>query len=105
MGGRRRLKAPARPSRSCYHGRVSELDDILRREAREALRRELPGLEEAVPLAPLCAYGVGGPAEFLYRAETTGTPALAHAVLTACARAGVPVTVLGRATNVLAGAE
>src|SRR5665647_400854 len=100
MGGRRRLKAPARPSRSCYHGRVSELDDIPRREARDALRRELPGLEEAVPLAPLCAYGVGGPAEFLYRAETTG--ALAHAVKTA-RRAGVPVTVLGRATNVLVG--
>jgi len=79
---------------------VSELDDILRREARDALRRELPGLEEAVPLAPLCAYGVGGPAEFLYRAETTG--ALAHAVKTA-RRAGVPVTVLGRATNVLVG--
>jgi UDP-N-acetylmuramate dehydrogenase len=79
---------------------VSELGDILRREAREALRRELPGLEEAVPLAPLCAYGVGGPAELLYRAETTG--ALAHAVKTA-RRAAVPVTVLGRATNVLVG--
>jgi UDP-N-acetylenolpyruvoylglucosamine reductase len=79
---------------------VSELDDILRREACEALRRELPGLEEAAPLAPLCAYGVGGPAEFLYRAETTG--ALAHAVRTA--RDGdLPVTVLGRATNVLVG--
>ncbi len=79
---------------------MSELDDILRREARDALRRELPGLEEAVPLAPLCAYGVGGPAEFLYRAKTTG--ALAHAVKTA-RRAGVPATVLGRATNVLVG--
>jgi len=79
---------------------VSELDDILRREARDTLRRELPGLAEAVPLAPLCAYGVGGPAEFLYRAATTG--ALAHAVK-AARRAGVPVTVLGRATNVLVG--
>jgi UDP-N-acetylmuramate dehydrogenase len=79
---------------------MSELDDILRREARDALRRELPGLAEAVPLAPLCAYGVGGPAELLYRAETTG--ALAHAVKTA-RRAGVPVTVLGRTTNVLVG--
>jgi UDP-N-acetylmuramate dehydrogenase len=79
---------------------VSELDDILRHEAHEALRRELPGLEEAVPLAPLCAYGVGGPAEFLYRAETTG--ALAYAVKTA-RQVGVPVTVLGRATNVLVG--
>ena len=79
---------------------MSELDDILRREARDTLRRELPGLAEAVPLAPLCAYGVGGPAEFLYRAATTG--ALAHAVK-AARRAGVPVTVLGRATNVLVG--
>jgi UDP-N-acetylenolpyruvoylglucosamine reductase len=79
---------------------MSELDDILLREARSALRRELPGLEEAVPLAPLCAYGVGGPAEFLYRAETTG--ALAHAVRMA-RQVGVPVTVLGRATNVLVG--
>ena len=69
-------------------------------EARDLLRRELPGLEEAVPLAPLCAYGVGGPAELLYRAVTTG--ALAHAVKTA-RRAGVPVTVLGRAPNVLVG--
>jgi UDP-N-acetylmuramate dehydrogenase len=77
---------------------VSERDRILRGEAHDVLRRELPGLKEAVPLAPLCAYGVGGPAEFLYYAETTG--ALAHAVKTA-RLAGVPVTVLGRATNVL----
>jgi UDP-N-acetylmuramate dehydrogenase len=79
---------------------VSEFDDILRHEARDTLRRELPGLEEAVPLAPLCAYAVGGPAELLYRAATTG--ALAHAVRTA-RQVGVPVTVLGRATNVLVG--
>jgi UDP-N-acetylmuramate dehydrogenase len=62
------------------------------------LRRELDGLEAAVPLAPLCAYGVGGPAEYLYRATSTG--ALVHAVKVARA-AGVPLTVLGRATNVL----
>jgi len=79
---------------------VTELVDSLRREALDLLRRELPGLEEAVPLAPLCAYGVGGPAELLYRAATTG--ALANAVKTARG-AGVPVTVLGRATNVLVG--
>ena len=66
--------------------------------AADILRRELPGLEEAVPLAPLCAYGVGGPAEFLYRAA--GTNALAHAVKTGRSL-GLPVTVLGRATNVL----
>ena len=97
------MAAPDAPSRapwSCYHGRVSELDDILLHEAHGVLRRELPGLEEAVPLAPLCAYAVGGPAEFLYRAETTG--ALAHAVRTARG-VGLPVTVLGRATNVLIG--
>jgi UDP-N-acetylmuramate dehydrogenase len=64
----------------------------------DILRRELPGLEEAVPLAPLCAYGVGGPAEFLFRAART--TALAHAVKTGRSL-GVPVTVLGRATNVL----
>jgi UDP-N-acetylenolpyruvoylglucosamine reductase len=69
-------------------------------DPRDILRRELPGLEEAVPLAPLCAYGVGGPAEFLYRAGTTS--ALVHAVKTARA-AGVPLNVLGRATNVLIG--
>ncbi len=53
-----------------------------------------------MPLAPLCAYGVGGPAEYLYRATSTG--ALVHAVKTARG-AGVPLTVLGRATNVLVG--
>lgn len=64
----------------------------------EVLRRELPGLAEAVPLAPFCAYGVGGPAEYLFLAGTTGT--LVHAVLTAH-ELGLPVTVLGRCTNVL----
>lgn len=80
------------PPRTCYDGRVSEPGDIL--------RRELPGLDEAVPLAPFTAYAVGGPAEHLYRATTTG--ALVHAVLTA-RELGVPVTVLGRCTNVLIG--
>lgn len=71
-----------------------------RQEVREVLRRELPGLEEAVPLAPLTAYGVGGPAELLVRAVTTGV--LVHAVLTA-RELGLAVTVLGRCTNVLVG--
>jgi UDP-N-acetylmuramate dehydrogenase len=66
----------------------------------DILRRELPGLEEAVPLAPLCAYRVGGPAEFLYRATTTN--ALVRAVRTAREN-GIPLTVLGQATNVLVG--
>ncbi len=77
---------------SCYDDGVHDVADTL--------RRELPGLEEAVPLAPLCAYGVGGPAEYLFRAATTS--ALAHAVK-AARGLGVPVTVLGRATNVLVG--
>ena len=67
-------------------------------EKREMLRRELPGLEEAVPLAPLCAYRVGGPAEFLFTARETN--ALSYAVLVA-RELELPVTVLGRATNVL----
>jgi UDP-N-acetylmuramate dehydrogenase len=67
---------------------------------RLALRRELPGLEATVPLASFTAYGVGGPAEFLLRAGTTGV--LIHAVLTA-RELGLPVTVLGRCTNVLVG--
>ena len=91
---------PSRAQRSCYHGRMTELDDILRREARDTLRRELPGLEEAVPLAPLCAYGVGGPAEYLYRA---GRPAPWRTPSGRRATSAVPLTVLGRATNVLVG--
>ena len=69
-------------------------------QMRDVLRRELPGLEEAVPLAPLTAYGVGGPAQYLVRAGTTGV--LVHAVLTG-RELGLPVTVLGRCTNVLVG--
>ncbi len=65
---------------------------------RDVLQRELPGLEEAVPLAPLCAYHVGGPAEFLLRATTTNQ--LVHGVR-AAREHGIPLTVLGQATNVL----
>ncbi len=91
-----------------YHGRVTtttgEIPALNGQPAdphvREVLRRELPGLEEAVPLASLTAYGVGGPAQFLVRAGTTGV--LVHAVLTA-RELGLPVTVLGRCTNVLVG--
>ena len=84
-------RAPAHAAR-CYDAPV---DDV-----REILRRELPGLEEAVPLAPLCAYRVGGPAEFLYAARDTN--ALAYAVRLA-RELELPLTVLGRATNVLVG--
>lgn len=69
--------------------------DTLRR-----LRRELPGVEEAVPLAPLCAYGVGGPAEFLVEARTD--EALVRA-LSVGSGMGLPICVLGQATNVLIG--
>ncbi|HMK92634.1 MAG TPA: UDP-N-acetylmuramate dehydrogenase [Thermoleophilia bacterium] len=64
----------------------------------EILERELPGLQHDVPVAPHCAYRVGGPAEHLYAA--TRTEDLRHAVVVARAL-GVPVTVLGQATNVL----
>jgi UDP-N-acetylmuramate dehydrogenase len=66
-------------------------------EGRE-LRRELKGLRQAVELAPYCAYAVGGAAEFLFEAATTAD--LQRAVV-AGHQAGMPVTVLGQATNVL----
>ncbi len=71
-------------------------------ESLRMLRGELPGLQEAVPLASLCTYGVGGPAEYLFRATTTS--ALVHAITTARAL-GLPLTVLGRGTNILVSDE
>jgi UDP-N-acetylmuramate dehydrogenase len=62
------------------------------------LRRELSGVREAVPLAPYCAYGVGGPAELLFEAPTT---AELRSAVVAGRQSGLPVTVLGQATNVL----
>jgi UDP-N-acetylmuramate dehydrogenase len=62
------------------------------------LAQELPGLEREIPLAPLCAYRVGGPAEYLFAARETEL--LRHAVIVG-RELGLPVTVLGRATNVL----
>jgi len=62
------------------------------------LAGEVAGLGRDVPLAPFTAYKVGGPAEFL--AEAPSSAALVHAVAAGRA-AGVPVTVLGQATNVL----
>jgi UDP-N-acetylmuramate dehydrogenase len=64
----------------------------------EILERELPGLQRAVPIAPHCAYRVGGPAEYLIVA--TRTEDLRHAVVVG-RELGLPVTVLGQATNVL----
>jgi UDP-N-acetylmuramate dehydrogenase len=63
-----------------------------------ALTAELPALQREAPLAPLCAYGVGGPAEYLYTARSQGE--LERAV-SAAHELGVPLTVLGQATNVL----
>jgi len=64
----------------------------------EILDRELPGLQRAVPIAPHCAYRVGGPAEYLVTA--TRTEDLRHAVVVGL-ELGLSVTVLGQATNVL----
>lgn len=64
------------------------------------LRSELPRLREAVPLAPYCAYRVGGPAQLLVEADSD--EALVRSV-TAGREAGLAVTVLGQATNVLVG--
>ena len=71
-------------------------------DLRDILRRELPGLDEAVPLAPFCAYGVGGPAQYLFTARSTGE--LVHAVRVARGL-DLPLTVLGSATNVLISDE
>ncbi len=68
------------------------------RDVAAALRRELPGLREAVPLAPYCAYRVGGPAQYLV--EACSDEELLHA-LRVGTELGEPVTVLGQATNVL----
>ena len=51
-----------------------------------------------MPLAPYCAYGVGGPAELLFQATTT---AELRSAVVAGRQSGLPVTVLGQATNVL----
>ena len=67
-------------------------------DALTTLQRELPGLRQTVPLAPYCAYAVGGPAEWLFVA--TSTTELEHAAIVAH-ELGVPLTVLGQATNVL----
>ena len=63
-----------------------------------ALAAALPSLERDVPLAPLCAYGVGGPAEYLFAARSQAQ--LERAVALA-RELRLPLTVLGQATNVL----
>ena len=64
----------------------------------EIIERELPGVQRAVPVGPHCAYRVGGPADYLYTARRTED--LRHAVVVG-RELGLPVTVLGQATNVL----
>jgi UDP-N-acetylmuramate dehydrogenase len=74
------------------------MNDSVKPDAGEILERELPGLQRAVPLGPHCAYRVGGPAEYLFAALRTED--LRHAVVVG-RELGLPVTVLGQATNVL----
>jgi UDP-N-acetylmuramate dehydrogenase len=62
------------------------------------LATELGALRREAPLAPYCAYGVGGPAELLVEARSTAE--LERAVV-AARELSVPLTVLGQATNVL----
>jgi len=64
----------------------------------DVLTTELPGLGTQVPLAPHCAYGVGGPAEYLFAARSSDE--LVRAA-TLGRELELPVTVLGQATNVL----
>lgn len=66
----------------------------------DQLRHELPGIRRDALLAPYCAYRVGGPAQLLVETDSRGELVRA---LSAGARLGLPVTVLGQATNVLVG--
>jgi UDP-N-acetylmuramate dehydrogenase len=66
----------------------------------DTLEKGLPGVTRDVPLAPRCAYRVGGPADYLYLARTTAD--LLRAV-TLANELELPLTVLGQATNVLVG--
>ena len=64
----------------------------------DTLTTELPGLRTEAPLAPQCAYGVGGPAEYLFAARSSDE--LVRAA-TLGRELDLRVTVLGQATNVL----
>ena len=82
-------------------GRTAARDDRVAAGADRvaaALAAALPSLERDVPLAPLCAYGVGGPAEYLFAARSQAQ--LERAVALA-RELRLPLTVLGQATNVL----
>jgi UDP-N-acetylmuramate dehydrogenase len=74
------------------------MNDIPQPDVSQILERELPGLRHAVPIATHCAYRVGGPAEHLFTARRTED--LRHAVVVG-RELGLPVIVLGQATNVL----
>ena len=74
------------------------MNDSPQPDVSQILERELPGLRHAVPIAPHCAYRVGGPAEHLFTARRTED--LRHAVVLG-RELGLPGTVLGQATNVL----
>jgi len=78
-------------------------NDTGRRDAAlAALRRELPGVRADVPLAPFCAYRVGGPAQYLVEAHDAGAMTRALSVARGL---DLAVTVLGQATNVLVADE
>ena len=63
-----------------------------------ALRREVRNVRADVPLGPYCAYRVGGPAQYLAEAHDD---AELRSALSIARDLGLPVTVLGQATNVL----
>jgi UDP-N-acetylmuramate dehydrogenase len=70
-------------------------------DAREAIEAMSVGADrplDAVPLAPRCTLGVGGPARFLVEAREERD---VHAALEWAARRGVPVRVLGGGSNLV----
>jgi UDP-N-acetylmuramate dehydrogenase len=64
----------------------------------DILTTELPGVRREAPLAPQCAYGVGGPAEYLFAARSSDELVRAASL---GPELDLRVTVLGQATNVL----
>lgn len=65
---------------------------------KEDLDALLARLSRDAPLAPWTTWGIGGPAEYLF--EPADEPELVDAVRLATSR-GIPVTLLGRGSNVL----
>ena len=78
-----------------FPGTMSRSTQLLQQALKSPLRL-------AVPLSELTTYRIGGPAEMLL--ETSEVDEVAAAVA-ACSRLGVPLTVLGAGSNVLAPDE